>query len=97
MKDIPQWVLWKLEKRGKKYTKVPYQTRGRKADCTKKENWATFEQAMAVYNSSAYFGLGFVLTKDTGVVVVDFDPVRQDSISPVDGSTSKEWNEGVFY
>ena len=25
MKDIPQWVLWKLEKRDEKLTKVPYQ------------------------------------------------------------------------
>lgn len=96
MKSIPHWVLWKLEKRDGSLTKVPYQINGRKADSTKKDNWATFEQAMAVYNSSTYFGLGFVLTRDTGFVVVDFDHVRHDSISPVDGSTSKEWDEGVF-
>ena len=41
MKDIPQWVVWKLEKRDGNLTKVPYQVNGKKADTTKSETWAT--------------------------------------------------------
>jgi len=63
MKDIPQWILWKLEKRGGNLTKVPYQVNGKKADITKSETWATYEKAFTAYDSSIYTGLGFVLAK----------------------------------
>jgi hypothetical protein len=96
MKDNPQWVLWKSEKRDGNLTKVPYQVNGKKADITKSDTWTTYERAFTGYDLSIYAGLGFVLTRDTYFVVVDFDHVRQDCIYPVDGSTSKEWNEGVF-
>jgi primase-polymerase (primpol)-like protein len=35
MKDIPHWVVWKLEKRDGNLTKVPHQVNGKKADITK--------------------------------------------------------------
>ena len=52
MKDIPQWILWKLEKRGKNLTKVPYHVNGKKADTTKYESWTTYERVFTVYESS---------------------------------------------
>lgn len=112
MKDIPQWVLWKLEQvidevtgepkkdplTGEiKLTKVPYQHNGIKADTTRKETWTTYEQTLAVYDSSdKYTGLGFVLTQETGFVAVDFDHVLHDWTSQVDGCIMKQWDEGVF-
>ncbi len=96
IKDIPHWVMWKLEKRYDNLTKVPYQVNGKKADTTKSETWTTYGRALTAYDSSIYAGLGFVLTRNICFVVVDFDHVRQDFVSPVDGSISKEWNEGVF-
>ena len=96
MKDIPQWVLWKLEKRDEKLTKVPYQVNSKKADTTKSETWTTYELAFTSYDSSIYVGLGFVLTKETGLVAIDLDHVLHNSISPVDGCTFKEWDNGIL-
>ena len=62
MKDIPQWSLWKLEKRGENLTKVPYHVNGKKADTTKSESWTTYERVFTAYESSIYAGLGFVFT-----------------------------------
>jgi Uncharacterized conserved protein len=111
MKDISQWVLWKLEElingttgepeidylTGEvKLTKVPYQPNGKKADSTRQETWSSFEEALAAYNPSIYAGLGFVITKSTEIIAVDFDHVRHDYTSPVDGWQTKKWDEGVF-
>ena len=96
MKDIPQWILWKLEKRGENLTKVPYHVNGKKADTTKSESWTTYERVFTAYESSIYAGLGFVLTKETGLVAIYLDHVLHNSISSVEGSTSKEWDNGIL-
>jgi len=112
LKDIAQWVLWKLEQvieeatgepqidplTGEiKLTKVPYQHNGKKANTARKETWAAFEQTLAVYDSSdEYTGLGFVLTKETGLVAVDFDHVLHAGATREDGCVMKQWNEGVL-
>lgn len=111
MKEIPQWVLWKLEQvidadtgepqidpiTGEiKLTKVPYQPNGKKADTTKSSTWSSYEVTFTAYNPSAYAGLGFVLTKETGFVAVDFDHVLHDCTSQVDGCIMKQWDEGVY-
>ena len=106
MKDIAQWVLWRLEQEPDKkidpltgeikLTKVPYKTNGRRASSTAPGDWSSFEEAFAAYNRSNYAGLGFVFTEETGFVAVDFDHVPHDCASPVDGCTTEGWDEGVL-
>src|SRR5208283_355266 len=72
------------------------QVNGKKADITKSETWATYEKAFTAYDSSIYTGLGFVLTKETGLVAIDLDHVLHNSISSVDGCTIKEWDNGIW-
>lgn len=111
MKDIAQWVLWKIEQvidkdtrepeidllTGEiKLTKVPYQPNGRKASITDPLSWSSFEVAFAANNPSNFAGLGLVLTKENGIVGVDFDHVPHDCTSLVDGCTTKGWDEGVL-
>jgi len=80
-----------------KLTKVPYQHNGKKADTTRKETWTTYEQTLAVYDSSdKYTGLGFVFTKETGFVGVDFDHVLHAGATREDGCVMKQWDEGVL-
>jgi putative DNA primase/helicase len=90
MKDIPHWVMWKLEKRDGNLTKVPYQVNGKKVDTIKSETWTTYERAFTAYDSSIYAGLGFVLTKETGLIAIDLDHVLHNSVPPVNGCTFKE-------
>lgn len=61
---LPQWLLWKYEKRGgDKPTKVPYQTNGQMASSTDPATWTTFELVVAtLVSSKAYRGFGFAIT-----------------------------------
>lgn len=83
LKDLKQWVCWKLElvknkKTGKeKFTKVPYTPHAGKqkikASSTGRSTWRTFDQALTVYKDRLFDGIGFVLAYDDPFVGVDLD------------------------
>ena len=86
LKELPRWVLWKKEKRGKEFTKVPYQPDGkRKASPTDPQTWSTYSAVLDALKSSTDFaGIGFVLNGD-GVTCIDIDHCVDESsgvISP---------------
>ena len=57
----PQWVMWRLEKRNGKPTKVPYDAlTGERASTTELMTWSNFEEAYEAYKAGAYAGVGFV-------------------------------------
>jgi len=68
MKRRRRWVLWRLEHREGKWTKVPYQPDNPKsrADSTDPDSWGTFEQAQATATRSEV-GVGYVLLNETGI------------------------------
>jgi len=39
IKFFKNWVLWRLEERDGKNTKIPYQINGRRADTTNPDTW----------------------------------------------------------
>lgn len=74
LKDRPQWVLWRYETRDGKPTKVPYTPQaGRRASVTDPATWATFGQALAVYQQGGWAGVGYVLTEADPFTGVDLD------------------------
>lgn len=74
---LPQWVLWKLEERDGRSTKIPYQTNGLKAGSTNSETWSDFQKVMAAYVGKADFsGVGFVFSPDDPYVGIDLDKCR---------------------
>ncbi|PGE64174.1 DNA primase [Bacillus wiedmannii] len=73
LKNCPQWVLWRKEKRDGKPTKVPYQVGGRKAQTDNRNTWSSFQEVMEVYQQGGYNGIGFVFSKDDPFVGVDVD------------------------
>jgi len=77
LKEYSQWVLWKLEQRDGKYTKVPYTIKGYRASVTDPGTWTDFETASAVLieNVDIYSGLGFVFTEDDPFIGIDWDHV----------------------
>lgn len=86
-----QWVLWKLEQRGGRLTKVPYQVNGRRADITHEAHWSSFEQVVAAYSAKdVYQGVGFVLTADDPFVAIDLDKCVGDDGTPV------PWAQGII-
>ena len=74
LKNYPNWVVWRIEERGGKPTKVPY-TPGtnRMASSTDPQTWRTFEDAWSDYgNGGIADGIGFVFT-NTPFCGVDLD------------------------
>lgn len=77
--QLDQWVVWRLESRGGKSTKVPYGPRtGQHASVSDSESWASFNEALGAYQEAdgKLSGIGFVLSGNDGIGGVDIDHVR---------------------
>jgi primase-polymerase (primpol)-like protein len=85
--ERPQWVCWRREMRDDKPTKVPY-TPGteRRASSTDLMTWATFEEALAVYEAGEppYDGIGFVFCSADPFVGIDLDGCRNPQTGEVE-------------
>lgn len=77
MRALPSWVLWRLEQRQGRATKVPYRPdgSGRKASATDASTWGSFDTASARLEAETgrYSGLGFVIQEGSGLVFIDID------------------------
>lgn len=73
----PQWVLYKLETRGDRVTKIPYQPNGFKAESTNPATWSDCQAVMTAYIGNLSFnGIGFVFTDEDPYVGIDLDKCR---------------------
>jgi len=78
LRQRPQWVVWKLEKRRgeDKPTKMPYIAGGGRAKSTDLMTWRTFEEALQALGTGRYSGVGFVFCSADPFVGVDLDDCR---------------------
>lgn len=84
LKDRAQWVVWKLEVRQGKSTKVPYCALDfNNASVSDASTWATFDEVKAAFESGGYSGIGFVFTKDDPFVGVDLDKCRDSETGDI--------------
>jgi len=74
LRQLPQWVCWRIEQHNGKTTKVPKQPNGVNADSTAPKTWSTFERVAQM--NGQFNGIGFVFTKQAGYTGVDFDKCR---------------------
>jgi len=72
LRATPHWVLWKLEDRDGKPSKIPHSIHGGGAKTNDPATWAPFNDTLAAYEHGGYDGVGFVLT-DTPFVGIDLD------------------------
>jgi len=77
-KRLRRWILWRLERRDDAETKVPYRIDGVRASPTNPEDWTDFDTACRAFDPAKYNGLGFVLTKEDGIVCIDLDECIRD-------------------
>ena len=79
--DLPQWIVWKLERRDGKATKVPYDAKkkGAYAKSNDSSTWTTFDKAFEIASDilNDYDGVGFML-QGTDLIGIDFDGVLHD-------------------
>jgi putative DNA primase/helicase len=92
LRQRPQWVVWKLEKRGGKLTKVPYIARGvGRASSTDLMTWATFEEAVTAFETGRYRGVGFVFCSADPYVGIDLDDCRDAETGEI-----KQWAQEII-
>lgn len=76
LRALPNWVLWKVEERDGRQTKVPYSAvyDGR-ASSVNPNTWTTFDVALdkAAEAAGEYSGLGLVVTRESGLIFIDID------------------------
>ena len=72
---LPHWLCWRLEPDSKgRDTKVPYNPKtGKKASSTNPDQWVSLSLAQQALQQYMYSGLGFVFTKEAGIVGIDID------------------------
>ena len=86
-----QWVVWKLEERDGKPTKVPYIAGGGgKASSTDSLTWRSFEEAVRALETGRYDGLGFVFSSGDPFAGVDLDDCRDPETGALE-----EWAEKI--
>ena len=74
MRDLRQWLCWRLEERNGELTKVPYSPlTGEKAKSTDPDTWAGYKEAVSSYQEHGYSGIGFVFTPEDDLCGVDLD------------------------
>ncbi len=72
-----QFVVYKLEERDGKPTKIPYIAGGvGKASSTDSETWRTFDEAVQALRTGRYDGIGFVFSSGDPFAGVDLDNCR---------------------
>lgn len=93
LKERPQWVGWKWEQRGDKWTKVPVNARtGRNAATNDPATWTDFETAHTYAATRTNIaGIGFVFAEDDPYAGVDFDHCRDPETGVLD-----EWAKAIL-
>lgn len=84
-----QWIVWKLESRGGKPTKVPYQVDGVHAKSDSPETWTDFDSVRTM--SNGYSGVGYVFAQTDPYVGIDLDGCR----NPETGKVA-EWARAII-
>lgn len=94
LRTLPQWVAWRIkapDKPGGKIGKVPVNPHtGRDASTTNSISWGTFEQARASVERYGLAGVGFVFTKESGIVGIDLDKCRDPKTGVLE-----PWAQGI--
>ena len=77
LRQIPQWVVWRLVDRDGKKTKLPFDpVSGKPASTTNPHTWRSFDAAFRACERVGYSGLGFVFSEDDPYCGIDLDHVR---------------------
>jgi primase-polymerase (primpol)-like protein len=97
LRDARRWVVWNLEDRQGKPTKVPYQAvcPSARASSTDSTTWADFSAALAAVEDGKADGLGFVL--GDGYAGVDLDACRHPETGAVTAEAQAIINELSSY
>lgn len=87
LRNLSQWVVWRLVDRNGKKTKLPFDpVSGKPASTTNPHTWRSFDEALRAYEQRKYAGLGFVFSEEDPYCGIDLDHVRD-----LETSQSESW------
>lgn len=86
LKQTPQWVAWRLEKKDGKDTKVPYIAAEGifNASTTDPLTWRTYQAAVKALDTGRYSGIGFVVSEYDDFGGLDLDHCRNPETGEID-------------
>jgi RecA-family ATPase len=74
IRELRQWLVWRLEERDGKLTKIPYSPlTGQRASSTTPETWTGYEEAVRACTEHGFGGISFVFTPEDDLCGVDLD------------------------
>ena len=77
LKQHNHWINWSLENRNGKLTKIPINPRtGGNAQSNNPETWTGYDEAFTANTKNGYSGVGFMFSKEIGIVGIDIDKCR---------------------
>jgi putative DNA primase/helicase len=80
-----QWLVWRLENKNGKATKVPYNVQpAQPASTNDPTTWSSFEEAQNALNEGGLNGIGFVFTAEDPYVGIDLDKCRDPETGQVE-------------
>ena len=87
-----QFVVYKIEKRNGKDTKVPYIAGGvGTASSTDSETWRPFDEAISALRTGRYDGIGFVFSSGDPYAGIDLDDCRDPATGELE-----DWAEEII-
>lgn len=84
LQDARQWLLWRLEERDGKPTKLPVQPDGRPAKSNDPSTWTDFATVRAAFAAGGFSGPGFVFSADDPFYGIDLDGCRDPKTGHVE-------------
>ena len=87
--ELDRWAVWRREIVKGHEAKVPYSTRGRRADSTNPNDWGELDAARKALATGRYTGLAFVFFERDGLVGIDLDNSLDTE------GTVKPWARGI--
>lgn len=91
LKQISQFVLWKVDSRGGSPTKLPFRSNGTLAKSNDPETWMGYEQALKLYSMGQWAGIGFMFHADDPYCGIDLDGCRCQETGEVN-----EWARSII-
>ena len=86
LKDWAQWVVWRMEARDGKPTKVPYNPKTPKirAKANTPATWASWEKALGVAEADGFDGVGFMFSSEDPFAGIDLDGCRDPGTGAIE-------------
>jgi len=92
LKTHDNFVLWQLEMRDDKPTKVPYSPHGGKAKANDPTTWAPYATCIHALDNGGHFdGLGFEFSKELGIIGIDLDDCLDSATGEITDPHIERW------